>query len=177
MPTNASTTSTARSTLITCSAVKTSTRVSRKANSAACHCSRNPTRGTSSSRATTARFPSGILRSVRSAIDARLRARALGLEAIAYIADRLNVRGTMRVDLNLGAQSRDASIHAAIVDNNFVTPDTIKDLVSRKGATRSRDKKSQKLEFLGRKRNFHFAAEQLVCGKVEFACAERKRSS
>jgi len=104
--------------------------------------------------------------------DVRLAAGALGLEAIANVSDRLNVRGTMRVDFNLGAQSRNASVHAAIVDNDLVAPDAIKDLVPRKGATRSCDEEFQKLEFPGRERNFRFVAEQFVCGNVEFACAK-----
>ena len=35
----------------------------------------------------------------------------------------------MRIDFNLGAQSRHASVDAAIVDNDLVAPNGIKDLV------------------------------------------------
>ena len=78
----------------------------------------------------------------------------------------------MRVDFNFGAQSRDTSIDTAIVDHDLISPNGIEDLVPRQRPAGARDKEFQELEFLGRKQDFCFVAEQLVPVNIEFARTE-----
>src|SRR6266576_3742605 len=80
----------------------------------------------------------------------------------------------MWVRFDLGAQGCHAAVHAAVIDDDLVAPDSIENLIARKRAARTPHKELQEAKFLCRQRDFLAVSESFVSRNVQLAVAERK---
>src|SRR4051812_20622347 len=78
----------------------------------------------------------------------------------------------MRVGLDLGTQRCHASIHTAIIDNNLVAPDAVKDLIAGQCPPGTTDEECQQSKLFASKRDLLTVAEEFVRSDIEFALAE-----
>ena len=94
------------------------------------------------------------------------------LEAIANVADGLDVTGTTRIDFDFPAQRRHASVHAAVVDHDLVAPHAIEDLIAGQRAAGTLRKELQEAELFRRKADLLAVPEKLVGCEIQFAVPE-----
>src|SRR6266540_1980509 len=94
------------------------------------------------------------------------------LEAIADVADRLDVARTPRISFDFRAKRRHASIHAPIIDRDGVAPHAIENLVAGQRAAGALRKEFHEPELFRRKRDLLSVSEEFVRCEIQFAVSK-----